>query len=137
MMYHYVHCRMDPKWDLAETARTSFAGYGVDDGRALLEGTNRSLGVPPETAVRVTPTLLEAVADAFREAFREETGGESVPPAVEAALDDAVVWSGREFERVGGATVHVRNVLLPLFYHQFAAFNRAYVTRSGVPEFDG
>ena len=127
---------MASKWNLEESARTSFAGYGVDDGEALLDGANRSLGVPPETAVRVTPTLLRAVADAFRDAFREETATDETPPTVDAALDDAVVWSGREFERVGGATVHVRNVLLPLFYHEFAEFARAYATRSRASEFD-
>ncbi|ESP89679.1 hypothetical protein [Candidatus Halobonum tyrrellensis] len=126
---------MASSWS-SEGTRAPFVDFGVDDDEALIDGANRRLGVPPETAVRVTPTLLRAVADAFHDAFREETPAGEVPPAVDAALDDAVAWSGREFDRVGGATVHVRNVLLPLFYDEFAGFTRAYTGESSAPEFD-
>ena len=122
---------MASQWNLADGARTAFVGHGVSDGAVILEAASRSLGAPAGASVAVTPAVLRAVSNAFREAFRVEADYRTIPASVEAALDDAVVWTGGEFD--GGREVDAEAVLLPVFYHEFAGFTRAYCGSSRFP----
>ncbi|MFB6242966.1 MAG: hypothetical protein ABEH80_02605 [Halobaculum sp.] len=101
----------------------SFAEYGVTDGADLIRDAARELGA--SETVTVDRALIDSVEHAFRTAFLRESGSQTLPDDVDAALDDA---AARTHERLGDETHDLRTDVVPAFYRAFAGFHCAYRT---------
>jgi hypothetical protein len=112
------------------TTTRAFDVYGVPDGSVLVRTTHRL--VHEADRGTVTDETLEFVAAAFRAAFLEHAAVDSLPPDVDAAVEDARHFTG---ERFVASEADLRTELLPAFYREVAGFHCAY--RGHVAHRDG
>lgn len=107
------------------TTTGSFVDDGIDDGHRLVQRTYYRLRAADE---RFEPTegFFDRLAVAFRWAYMETADGNEVPDHVEAALDDARVFTAERFADADPGGLDLRTEVVPAFYREVAGFHCAY-----------
>lgn len=104
------------------TTTASFADHGVEDGQRFIRRTYARLGEDP--TFEPTEAFFDRLATAFRWAALATFDTADVPDHVEAAIDDARVFTAREF--ADDPDADLRTEVVPAFYQRAAGFHCAY-----------
>lgn len=107
--------------DVCSTDAAAFAAFGLRDGTDLVHRTRYRLVEQGHETYRGTATL-DALERAFRDAFVHATDSPVVPPAVDAAVDDARHALDGGFD----GDADLRHAVLPRFYRAVASFYCSY-----------
>jgi predicted TPR repeat methyltransferase len=103
---------------------TSFADHSIEDGDRLIRGTYDRLAEADEASFEPTESFIETLESAFVWAYLGAVDEPGVPARVEAAIDDAKVFTLEEFRDDPDADL--RSEVLPKFYQHAAGFHCAY-----------
>jgi len=102
----------------------SFADHDIEDGSRLIEQTYYRLSEADMAEFRATESDFEALESAFRWAYLGTVTENGVPDHVEAAIDDARVFTTEGFADRPDADL--RTDVIPTFYRYAASFHCAY-----------
>lgn len=106
------------------TTTGSFADHDIEDGSTLIERTHRRLVEAGMREFEPGDEFLNAIESAFIWAYLESVDGTDVPDHVQAAIDDARVFTAETYADRPDA--NLRTDVLPTFYQQAAGFHCAY-----------
>lgn len=119
---------MNPEYSPStdENCRTtnSFADHDIHDGSVLVQRTYYRLVDAGSGTFEPTADYFQRLETAFLWAYLDSTTGTDVPPHVQAALDDALALTRREF--ADSPDSDLRTEVLPTFYRHLAGFHCSY-----------
>lgn len=99
----------------------SFGDHGIGDGETLIRETYRRLD---GRSFSPTEAFFDSLTSAFIWAYLGEVDEPGVPAHVQAAIDDARLFTLEEFEDAPDADL--RTQVIPSFYQRVAGFHCAY-----------
>jgi len=117
------HPRTDDGIDDCTTTE-SFADHDIDDGSTLVQRTYYRLTEAGVEEFEPTPSFFDALESAFMWAYLGSVDGNDIPDHVEAAIDDARVFTAEDFEDQPDADL--RTDVVSTFYRYAAGFHCAY-----------
>jgi hypothetical protein len=106
------------------TTTGSFADHDIADGSQLIEGTHYRLVAAGMSEFTPSPSFFDALESAFIWAYLGSVEERGIPDHVEAAIDDARVFTVQEF--ADRPEADLRTEVVPAFYRHAAAFHCAY-----------
>jgi hypothetical protein len=106
------------------TTTGSFTDHGVTDGSDLILQTYYRLLDDGVAQFSPTEEFFDHLVDSFRRIYLLSAEEGAVPDHVAAAIDDARVWTAKEYADEPEADL--REEVLPTFYQQAAAFHCQY-----------
>lgn len=99
----------------------SFGDHGIGDGETLIREAYRRLD---GRSFSPTEEFFDSLTSAFTLAYLGEVDEPGVPPHVQAAIDDARLFTFDEFQDDPDADLRTR--VIPAFYQRVAGFHCAY-----------
>jgi hypothetical protein len=106
------------------TTTESFADHDIDDGSALVQRTYYRLADADAVEFEPTPQFFDALESAFMWAYLGSNTENGIPGHVEAAIDDARVFTAEDF--VDRPNADLRTEVIPTYYRYAAGFHCAY-----------
>jgi hypothetical protein len=108
------------------TTTRSFADHAIEDGSRLIERTYYRLAEADKAEFAPTASYFDALESAFIWTYLGTVAENDVPDHVEAAIEDARIFTAEEF--ADRPEADLRTEVLPTFYTYAAEFHCAYRT---------